>query len=156
MNDTTKGSSFEKIIISVIAFGGGLATALIGAGVIFPPNDWGPELRKSATASVSATIPATDYDREVSISGKFVGRATADDSRMSVHIKADGELCNDGNPIYKNPYTSPDLEGEDFCLLAIPEGKSLEIIVGSGPQHRVDSKLATMTIRLRKSKRGLF
>ncbi len=145
----------DKIIVAVVGFIGGVLAALIGAGILFPPNEWSHELNKSATVKVQVSIPAVPYDREVSLKGNISGIATADMGWMIPVLNIGSGQCNTENKIYKTPKTSELLEAEDFCLGIIPAETEVELSVSSRQQH-VDSKLARMSVKFKPVSRRLL
>lgn len=75
---TTKTPHFGQLLASFLGAIGGVLTALIGTGVLFPPSEWSPSVEKTGTASAHVTFAPVNFDREVLVQAEFTGNAGLD------------------------------------------------------------------------------
>lgn len=144
-----------SFLSSLLGFIGGVIATLIGAGILFPSNEWSPAVEKTGTAAVTVSLPKASYNREILVQGEFRGNAVGDKAWFRMLIEVNGTQCNKGEEVYTNPTTGSMLSAKDFCSFIVNKNQEAVIRL-TAPQDEIDSVSAVLRIQTRRIGRALF
>ena len=116
----------KSVTPALIAFIGGLIAALIGTGIIFPPQEWSPEIVVTGGSDLVIELPEKDYYRNLFIKGEHTSVADVDGGKVSLSVAI---TINGGDPC-NTPKGTPNVPGSrDVTVLA----SCLEKVDGGQP-----------------------